>query len=134
MTELGWETLEALLPQGRPHDVYRTEPYVLAADVYSNEQHVGRGGWTWYTGASGWFLRVASENLLGLKIRDGILHVDPRLPPDWDGFEAVWRNAGSEYQIEVCNGGKVEVTRDGRPVLNDPFVSLSGQTAGFTEI
>jgi cyclic beta-1,2-glucan synthetase len=114
MTDLGWELLEALLPQGRPNEVYRTEPYVLAADVYTAAGHVGRGGWTWYTGAAGWFYRVAVENLLGLNLKDGRLHVSPALPSGWDGYEAVWRDNGVTYRITVRDGG-VTVRQDGGP-------------------
>ena len=80
MRDEGLELLLSLLPNGRPNDVYKTEPFVLAADVYSASGHVGRGGWTWYTGAAGWYKRVALENLLGLRLRDGVLHVEPCSP------------------------------------------------------
>jgi cyclic beta-1,2-glucan synthetase len=134
MTELGWETLAAILPQGRPLDVYRTEPYVLAADVYSNALHLGRGGWTWYTGASGWYYRVAMEQLLGITIRNGILHVEPNLPDEWEGFELVWKNAGAEYLITIDGCGHAKIMRDGTEVKNDPFIRLAGETADLTEI
>ncbi len=44
-------------------DVYMVEPYVVAADIYSNEEHPGRGGWTWYTGSSGWMYKVIEDYL-----------------------------------------------------------------------
>ena len=67
---------------------YRAEPYVVAADVYSQEPHTGRGGWTWYTGSAAWMYRVALEGLLGVTLRDGhTLRVNPCIPPSWDGFE-----------------------------------------------
>ncbi|MCL2409054.1 MAG: hypothetical protein FWC96_05495 [Oscillospiraceae bacterium] len=134
MTELGWETLEAILPQSRPLDVYRTEPYVLAADVYSNELHLGRGGWTWYTGASGWYYRVALEQLLGITIRSGILRINPNLPAGWDGFELVWKNAGAEYHIKINDNGSAIITRDGIEIKDDPSIQLAGDTADLTEI
>ncbi len=99
MTDEGWRILEALLPQGRPNDVYRAEPFVLAADVYSAPGHGGRGGWTWYTGAAGWFKRVALENLLGLRLRGGNLHVGAALPSGWDGFGADWRSGRAIFRI-----------------------------------
>ena len=110
MTDEGWQILEALLPQGRPDEIYRTEPYVLAADVYYAPGHVGRGGWTWYTGAAGWFKRVALENLLGLKLSGGKLIVTPSLPSGWVGFEAVWVNGKTTYQIRVDKDGHVDVS------------------------
>ena len=101
MTEDGWAVLKALLPQKHDVERYRAEPYVLAADVYSNENHVGRGGWTWYTGAAGWYYRIAVENMLGLCVRDGRLFVEPHLPSDWKGFEAVWKDGPDQYDISV---------------------------------
>ena len=57
---------------------YRAEPYVVAADVYAADQHLGRGGWTWYTGSAGWMYRVAVEGLLGLRLNGSQLVIDPR--------------------------------------------------------
>ncbi|MDR3278260.1 MAG: hypothetical protein LBT12_05745 [Oscillospiraceae bacterium] len=119
MNAEGWALLEALLPQGRPNGVYRTEPYVLAADVYAGEGHVGRGGWTWYTGASGWFLRVAAENLLGIRQRGGKLTVNPRLPPSWDGYTARVRYGGAVYSVTVKDG-TAEIREDGKTLLPAP--------------
>ena len=59
----GYQILHALLPAGKDSKVYRAEPYVLAADVYTGPDHLGRGGWSWYTGAAGWFYRAAVEDL-----------------------------------------------------------------------
>ncbi|GAB2902982.1 GH36-type glycosyl hydrolase domain-containing protein [Microbulbifer echini] len=86
---------------------YRTEPYVLAGDVYGVEPHVGRGGWTWYSGASGWLYRSALEALLGVKILDGDhLVIEPCLPESWDNYHLSLRFGGSRYAIEVqhCGG------------------------------
>ncbi|MEL4105895.1 glucoamylase family protein [Oscillospiraceae bacterium WX1] len=122
MIDAGWDVLEALLPQERPVDVYRTEPYVLAADVYSAPGHIGRGGWTWYTGAAGWFKRVALENLLGLNLVGGVLHVAPRLPSSWDGYEADWQTDAGTYHITVKNGGETTVTLNGNAVCDGRVV------------
>src|SRR5690606_8226170 len=72
---------------------YCVEPYVLAADVYARPPGVGRGGWTWYTGAAAWTWRLAVETILGLRRRAGALEVTPCLPTHWDGFEA-WVREG----------------------------------------
>ncbi|MDR0861597.1 MAG: hypothetical protein LBN30_02330 [Oscillospiraceae bacterium] len=101
-TDEGYEMLETLLPQGRKHEVYRVEPYVLAADVYSNAAHMGRGGWTWYTGAAGWYHRVVLENLLGIRLENGELTVKPNLPSSWDGYTV--RVGEREAEITVKNG------------------------------
>ncbi|NLA87719.1 MAG: hypothetical protein GX847_10680, partial [Clostridiales bacterium] len=122
LTDTGWEILEAILPQGRTNEIYRTEPYVIAADVYSAPGHMGRGGWTWYTGAAGWFRRVALENLLGIRLSNGILTVLPSLPSSWNGYKAEWRQNGKMYHIDVKKNGNVTVTADGAPVTDKSTV------------
>jgi cyclic beta-1,2-glucan synthetase len=82
---------------------YRTEPYVVAGDVYSSEPHIGRGGWTWYTGAAGWMYRVGIESLLGVTLKGGVLHIDPCIPRDWKGYEAVLKTPQAELHIVVEN-------------------------------
>ena len=82
---------------------YRLEPYVLAADIASVEPHVGRGGWSWYTGSAAWFWRLGIEVILGLQRVDGGLRIDPRIPADWPGFHATIRTEGGVLQIEVEN-------------------------------
>ncbi|TCR90155.1 glucoamylase family protein [Rhizobium sp. BK376] len=82
-------------------DVYRVEPYVVAADIYGEGQLTGRGGWTWYTGSAGWLYRVAIEGILGIRVRDGHLYVKPALPSAWDGFSAELDLATGKYRISV---------------------------------
>ena len=88
--DLGYDMLSAMLPGNHDTAAYRGEPYVIAADVYANEQHLGRAGWTWYTGASAWYWRVAMEELLGLRLRDGKLYIEPSLPQKLDGYSVQW--------------------------------------------
>ena len=104
------EVLESLLPVNHAltkadADKYKVEPYVVAADVYGAEPHVGRGGWTWYTGSAGWLYRVAVESVLGFTIEDGrTLRLDPRIPDDWPSFELRYRiDERTELRIEVRN-------------------------------
>ncbi|HEX4999015.1 MAG TPA: glucoamylase family protein [Terriglobia bacterium] len=85
-------------------DVYRTEPYAVAADVYLSENHPGRGGWTWYTGSAGWMYRVWLEEILGVKLRGDRLKIQPQLPEDWPGYTLTLRYGETEYRIEVENG------------------------------
>ena len=68
-------------------DIYRVEPYVICADIYSQPPYVRRGGWTWYTGSAAWMYRLGMEAILGFKIMGETLHIDPVIPPEWDGFE-----------------------------------------------
>ncbi|MFU8766053.1 MAG: GH36-type glycosyl hydrolase domain-containing protein, partial [Haliea sp.] len=73
---------------------YRVEPYVVAADVYGAEPFVGRGGWTWYTGAAGWLYRFGIERVLGLRLRGDRLEIDPCIAADWPGFSVELRQSG----------------------------------------
>jgi cyclic beta-1,2-glucan synthetase len=97
---------------------YRGEPYVVAGDVYGRPPHVGRVGWTWYTGSSAWLYRVGLEDILGFK-RVGIrLHFDPCIPSEWSEFRIRYRYGTSVYAIKVRNPasvcrGSVQVIVDG---------------------
>jgi cyclic beta-1,2-glucan synthetase len=82
---------------------YKVEPYVSAADVYSVAPHVGRGGWTWYTGSAGWMYRAGIEELLGLRRRGAELSIDPCIPKRWAGFTAVLRYGAASYDVAVHN-------------------------------
>ena len=88
-------------------DRSKVEPYAVVADVYSVPPHVGRGGWSWYTGSAGWMQRAGVEGILGLRLRGATLLIDPCIPRDWQGFEAtiVWRSA--HYRVVVGNPGQV---------------------------
>ena len=82
---------------------YRVEPYVVAADVYSAPGHVGRGGWTWYTGSAAWMQRAGVEGLLGITYEGDTLRVDPCIPASWPGFEAAVRRGESTWRVVVAN-------------------------------
>ena len=85
---------------------YRTEPYVVAADIYSLQSQIGRGGWTWYTGSAGWMYRVWLEEVLGFKLRAGRLSIEPVIPENWPGYFLTFRYGRTEYRITVENGGE----------------------------
>ena len=89
----------------RAPGVYQVEPYVIAADVYGVPPHVGRGGWTWYTGSAAWIYRVALESVLGVTLEGGTtLRVRPCVPDDWPGYTVRLRRPdGSTWTIEVRN-------------------------------
>lgn len=97
---------------------YRTEPYVVAADVYANRAQLGRGGWTWYTGAAGWFYRAVVEAILGITLAGDELRVRPVIPASWPSAVVVLRHRGSEHRIEIDNArsGASEIIVDGQPV------------------
>ena len=82
---------------------YAVEPYAVAADVYSMPPHVGRGGWTWYTGSAAWMYRAALEWMLGVRLRGASLMLDPCIPRHWPGFEVVLRYKGARYDVAVLN-------------------------------
>ena len=84
---------------------YKVEPYVVAADVYTSAQHLGRGGWTWYTGSAAWMYRLIVESLLGLRLEVDRLFVKPLLPDDWQGFRIRYRHHQTVYVIDVQRGG-----------------------------
>jgi cyclic beta-1,2-glucan synthetase len=105
---------------------YRVEPYVVAADVYGAPQHVGRGGWTWYTGSAGWMYRVAVEGILGLQLLGDCFRIDPTISTEWPRFELTYRRGDTTYSIAVENPDGVS-----RGVL---AVELDGSLTPSTEI
>jgi cellobiose phosphorylase len=95
---------------------YKVEPYVVAADVYGVEPHVGRGGWTWYTGSAGWMYRLLTESLLGLRIEHGRLQLEPVLRPGWQAYSLSLRHGAASYEIVVEPGPERRLELDGAPV------------------
>ena len=82
---------------------YKVEPYVVCADVYSVPPHVGRGGWTWYTGSAGWMYRAGLESILGFSVEGNTLRLDPCVPKAWRDFEIVFRHNKTRYEVSVEN-------------------------------
>jgi cyclic beta-1,2-glucan synthetase len=100
---------------------YKVEPYVVAADVYSVAPHVGRGGWTWYTGSAGWMYRAGIEGILGIQRTGNFVIVNPCIPAVWPGFEATLAMGATRYDIRVDNAsargsGVTQAHMDGRAV------------------
>ena len=119
--DAGARVLEMLSPvthAATPADVarYKVEPYVIAADVYGVAPHVGRGGWTWYTGSAGWMLRVTLENLLGVTLEGGShIVIAPRIPDAWPGYTVAHRRPdGTHYTITVTTDGGAACVRAAR--------------------
>jgi len=117
-----WELLAMINPINHARSperiaTYKVEPYVVAADVYALSPHIGRGGWTWYTGSAGWMYRLIVESLLGLKLEVDKLRVAPCLPADWKGFTLHYRYRETFYHITVLQtregNGEMSVTVDG---------------------
>jgi cyclic beta-1,2-glucan synthetase len=82
---------------------YKVEPYVACADVYTATSHVGRGGWTWYTGSAGWMYRTAIEGMLGFNLRSDRLRIEPCIPRTWPSLEIVYRYRSARYVISITN-------------------------------
>jgi cyclic beta-1,2-glucan synthetase len=102
---------------------YKVEPYVIPGDVYSLAGNVGRGGWTWYTGAAAWTYRVWLEEVLGFQRRDDTLTMNPVIPKDWPGFRLRYRFKNTTYHISVenhdqCSRGVVVTEVDGVSAAN----------------
>jgi cyclic beta-1,2-glucan synthetase len=119
-----WQVMDLINPlnHGRSADavaVYKIEPYVVAADVYSVAPHTGRGGWSWYTGSAGWMYRLIVESLLGLTLQvddDGAqLLIRPCLPAGWTGYHVDYRFRETTYSIDIDSAGDAapSVTLDG---------------------
>jgi cyclic beta-1,2-glucan synthetase len=107
---------------------YKVEPYVIPGDVYSLANHVGRGGWTWYTGAAAWTYRVWLEEVLGFQRRGDTLKINPVIPKDWPGFRLQYRCENTVYRIAVenpvhCSSGVTLVEVDGITIA-DKIVTL----------
>ncbi|VEA66891.1 Cellobiose phosphorylase [Serratia plymuthica] len=117
--ERAWELMALINPINHSLDStaaerYKVEPYVVTADIYAVVPHVGRGGWSWYTGSAGWMYRLIVESLLGLKRHGDRLTINTRLPADWPQVTLNYREGGSEYQLTIRQGqGEARVTVDG---------------------
>ncbi len=107
---------------------YKLEPYVMAGDVYAEPPHVGRGGWSWYTGSAGWMYRGLLEGLLGFKLRGVRLELNPCIPHAWSGFSLRFRYQQTDYTIQVENPhhlcqGVSNVSLDGQQLATS-FITL----------
>jgi cyclic beta-1,2-glucan synthetase len=105
---------------------YKVEPYVVAAAIYAAADHLGRGGWTWYTGSAAWLYRAGTEEILGLRLTGPSLHLDPCIPESWPGFEVTLRRGSTRFDIRVENPGGVakgiaSARMDGTDVTGRPL-------------
>jgi cellobiose phosphorylase len=142
-----WNMLNPIYHATTPSEVerYKVEPYVVCADVYGVPPHVGRGGWTWYTGSASWLYRVALEAILGIRVSGDTLRVEPCVPAGWPGYEVTYRHGSATYRIRVDNSagtgrGVRSVTADGQqfpggavPLCDDRRVHDVRVTLGNTK-
>ena len=101
-----WELFSMIQPLGHASDmqsmkVYKVEPYVIAADVYANESHRGRGGWTWYTGSAGWMYQFIIGSMVGIELKKDQLHFNPCFPSEWLSIRIKYKYGESTYHIVV---------------------------------
>jgi cyclic beta-1,2-glucan synthetase len=116
-----FQMLNPLTHSDTPEEMrtYKVEPYAIAADVYTATGHMGRGGWTWYTGSASWFYRVALETLLGFTRVGDTLVITPCVPSTWPSYSIGYRFGDARYDITVelvASAGDVAVMMDGQPL------------------
>jgi cyclic beta-1,2-glucan synthetase len=108
---------------------YKVEPYVVAGDVYAEAPHIGRGGWTWYSGSAGWLYRTGIEWILGFRVRGATVSIDPCIPRAWPSYSILFRYHSASYNIKIENPRNVSrgVRRaelDGKPLPNSANIPL----------
>jgi len=103
---------------------YKTEPYVIAADVYAVENHEGMGGWTWYTGSAGWMYQLLAESFFGLKRTGNRLTIKPCIPDSWTSFDIKYKFGETEYHLKI--------ERD--PSAREMKILLDGSDQGSNEL
>jgi cellobiose phosphorylase len=118
--ERAWELVRMINPVGHADSPqkcarYKAEPYVVTADIYAVAPHVGRGGWSWYTGSAGWMYRLIVESLLGIERTGARLALSPQLPQGWEGFRLHYRFRSAEYAIQVRVAERDALVVDGKP-------------------
>ena len=113
---------------------YKTEPYNIAADIYSVSPHIGYGGWTGYTGSAGWMYRLGMEAILGISRAGNMLKINPCIPKDWPSYKLAYQFGATIYLINVenpegVNQGVQRVLLDGKTLTNNqiPLSKDGGQ-------
>ncbi|EJF85072.1 GH36-type glycosyl hydrolase domain-containing protein [Candidatus Bartonella washoeensis] len=102
------------ITHGQNPEIYRVEPYVMAADIYAIEPRRGQGGWTWYTGSAGWFYHAAIQAILGIQRQGNQLFLRPHLPSSWPEYEAKMKFYDALYTIKVKWGSQNTLIVDGK--------------------
>ena len=112
---------------------YKVEPFVIPADIYGEGNLAGRGGWTWYTGSSSWFIKAGLEYILGLHIKNNVLKIEPCIPKSWKEFLIRYKFGDSIYNIKVLNpngknSGVSSISVNGQILENkEIFLDRSGK-------
>jgi len=142
--KLAWDLFALINPinhAGTPErsGIYKVEPYVVAADVYAVVPHVGRGGWTWYTGSAGWMYRLLIESLLGLKLEGDKLRIRPRVPAAWRSFKIHYRYRETVYHITLIQIASSEletaaIQGNGEPLIGETISLVDDRQEHHLEI
>lgn len=134
--EKAWELFQMINPINhsltqRDIQRYKVEPYVMAADIYTNRLSVGRGGWTWYTGAAGWMYQAGLEWILGMQRRGKRLYLKPCIPKNWDEYSLIYKYEQTTYRIVVQNpnhkntgGSRLELDGSELTLSTEPYINL----------
>jgi cellobiose phosphorylase len=150
-SDRAWEVLAMINPVNHglsPEGVetYKVEPYVVSADVYALSPHIGRGGWSWYTGSAGWMYRLITESLLGLKLEVNKLRLLPCLPAHWQAFKIHYRYRNTVYHLAISQvdsqvasgqgetGGVLRLTLDGVPCPDHAIPLLDDRQEHAVEV
>ncbi|KEG15790.1 hypothetical protein H705_01220 [Bartonella bacilliformis Cond044] len=120
------------ITHGQNPEIYRVEPYVMAADIYAIEPHRGQGGWTWYTGSAGWFYHAATQTILGIHRQANQLFLRPRLPSFWPEYEAKIKIHDALYTIKVKRTKEDTLSINGKEYNIDTEIEL--EKTGHYEI
>ena len=104
-------------------DIYKLEPYVISADIYSNKDFPGKGGWSWYTGSAGWFYRIAIKDILGFNLKGKKLYINPHIPSHWKNFEIDYKYKNSLYHIKIIKKNNYNIVIDNKKV-NKNYILL----------
>jgi cellobiose phosphorylase len=142
--ERAWELFALLNPMqhgatAEQIAIYKVEPYVMAADVYAVAPHIGRGGWTWYTGSAGWMYRFLTETLLGVHLEGNRLRVIPRFPPSWTNYKIHYRHRQTVYHITISrlaadSTGANELSLDGQNLTEETIPLTDDHIEHFIEL
>jgi cellobiose phosphorylase len=118
--EMAYELFSLINPINRSStftgsQCYKVEPYVICADIYGVEPHIGRGGWSWYTGSASWMYRASIESIIGLKIEKNSMRIEPCIPKAWDQFEVFYKKEKTTFKILVLNNQtEASIEMDGK--------------------
>jgi cellobiose phosphorylase len=141
-SERAWELFALLNPiqhGGTAEQIatYKVEPYVIAADVYAVAPHIGRGGWTWYTGSAGWMYRFLTETLLGVHLEGNRLRITPRFPAGWSSYKIHYRHRQTVYHITINRlpaDGTGEFLLDGQTLADETIPLTDDHIEHFVEL